>query len=165
MAKSKLINAAHPCPKCGYDLSGCDHANCPECGLVIDSAEFRALCKTRSRRWIIRMLVFLNYAAALYLPHGWLLFESRPWNDYHWFWLKLWPILPGLLPWLAITQLLGHRPNGGITFPIMGLVTLMLLIGSVWLGLRRVWLYWVSLTLVIIFGIWSGLVSRSLYLW
>ena len=33
-----------------------------------------------------------------YAPYLWLITTSYPWDSYRWTWIKLWPVLPGLLP-------------------------------------------------------------------
>ena len=46
------------------------------------------------RHWLA--IAFLVVAFILYAPHGWLLFADYQWNEHHWLWMRLWPILPGL---------------------------------------------------------------------
>ena len=40
--------------------------------------------------------------ACLYLPYAWLLKDGPPWRDYRWYWIKMWPILPGLTGGLVL---------------------------------------------------------------
>jgi hypothetical protein len=47
----------------------------------------------RSRPWAVSYLVTL---ACLYLPFAWVL-GAYPWDSYRWHWIKLWPVLPGLV--------------------------------------------------------------------
>jgi hypothetical protein len=70
-------------------------------------------------------------SASLYGPFSWLLLVGNCTEPYRRQWLNLWPILPGLVP-----GALGFHPHGWIEFPVMGLVTLGLLIGLTWLGCR-----------------------------
>lgn len=68
-------------------------------------------------------------AACLYLPFSWLLLEENNWSEYRLFWLKLWTILPGLIPGAFL-----FHPNDVAEFITMGLTTLLLLVGLTWLG-------------------------------
>ncbi len=63
-------------------------------------------------------------AACLCLPFSWLLVEENNWSDDRLFWLKLWPILPGMIP----GSLLFH-PHDAAEFMAMGVTTLLLLVG------------------------------------
>jgi hypothetical protein len=47
----------------------------------------------RSRHWAVPYFVTL---ACLYLPFLWVLWDY-PWDSYRWTWVKLWPVLPGLV--------------------------------------------------------------------
>ncbi|MFO0892585.1 MAG: hypothetical protein U0790_26015 [Isosphaeraceae bacterium] len=47
----------------------------------------------RSRRWAVPYFVTLG---CLYLPFAWVIW-GYPWDDYRWHWIKLWPVLPGLV--------------------------------------------------------------------
>lgn len=59
-------------------------------------------------------------AASLYLPFSWLLVTETDWHAYQRSWIKLWPILPGLMPGALLFQLrqdvrrciLRFRPEG-----------------------------------------------------
>jgi hypothetical protein len=44
-------------------------------------------------------------AASLYLPFSWLLVTETDWHAYQRSWIKLWPILPGLMPGALLFQL------------------------------------------------------------
>lgn len=68
---------------------------------------------------------------SLYGPFGWILTVGEPWSDYRWFWLKRWPVLPGILP---SAWLLHGRER--LELLAMGLVTTLLMIGLTWLGSR-----------------------------
>lgn len=37
-------------------------------------------------------------AFGAYVPYVWLILAERPWSDDRLSWIRLWPILPGLLP-------------------------------------------------------------------
>ena len=68
-------------------------------------------------------------AACLYLPFSWLLVTEGKWSDYQLSWLKLWPILPGILPGAFL-----FHPHDVAEFTTMGVATLLLLVGLTWLG-------------------------------
>lgn len=82
----------------------------------------------RSRRKGVALALV---SASLYGPFGWLLLVGNCSDSYRWQWLNLWPILPGIVP-----GALGFHPHDWIEFPVMGLVTLGLLIGLTRLGCR-----------------------------
>src|SRR4051812_46441592 len=52
-----------------------------------------SLLTGRTRPWAVPYLVTL---ACLYLPFAWVL-GDYPWDSYRWQWVKLWPVLPGLV--------------------------------------------------------------------
>jgi len=94
MAAAPQSSADRTCPKCGYALKGLSSAVCPECGVECTPAlALRAQRRARRRRWLI---AFLVVAIIMYAPHAWLLFIDHPWDEHHWLWMRLWPILPGL---------------------------------------------------------------------
>ena len=33
----------------------------------------------------------------LYAPYAWLVLIDYPWDSYRWQWIKMWPVLPGIL--------------------------------------------------------------------
>lgn len=47
----------------------------------------------RARAWAVPYFASL---ASLYLPFVWVL-GGYPWDGYRWSWIKLWPVLPGLI--------------------------------------------------------------------
>jgi hypothetical protein len=40
--------------------------------------------------------------ACVYLPYAWLVTDDWPWGDYRWTWVKMWPVLPGLVAGIAL---------------------------------------------------------------
>ena len=40
--------------------------------------------------------------ACIYLPYAWLITDGYPWRDYRLAWIKMWPVLPGILAGLAV---------------------------------------------------------------
>ncbi len=65
----------------------------------------------------------------LYAPFSWVLWINYP--RISWFWLRLWPILPGFVP-----GMLSSYPDRILMFPTMGLAALVLLVALTWLGAR-----------------------------
>src|SRR5262249_14186004 len=47
----------------------------------------------RSHHWAVPYFVTLS---CLYLPFAWVIWDY-PWDDCGWHWVKLWPVLPGLV--------------------------------------------------------------------
>ena len=91
--------------------------------------------------WRRMATAFAVSAACLWLPFSWLIFINYPWNNYHLYWLKLWPILPGLIPVGLPAHMMNMHPAQSLGFIAMGITTLLLLIGFTWLGSRGwIWL-------------------------
>ncbi len=57
---------------------------------------------------------------SLYAPYSWLLLIDHPWDSYRWHWIRMWPVLPGLLVH-AIPAV--HRQPERVAYLAMGLVT------------------------------------------
>ena len=72
--------------------------------------------KTWTDRPSKRLLLLL---ACLYLPYAWLVWIDDPWGAYRWFWVRMWPILPGLLVH-AIPEV--HRAPDAVGFLIMAVI-------------------------------------------
>jgi hypothetical protein len=110
------------------------------------------------RRWLA---AFLTAIAVLYAPFGWLLVIDYPWDHYHFYWLKMWCILPGLLAGLPFH----NHDEPLVEFCIMGVATLVLiglltLMGSA----SRAWLVAES-TVGLIFAIGTSAVAYRLFYW
>ncbi len=56
----------------------------------------------------------------LYAPYSWLVLIDVPWDGYRWHWIKMWPVLPGILAHASQTI---HLLPDWIGFLIMGVVT------------------------------------------
>lgn len=56
----------------------------------------------------------------LYAPYSWLVLMNYPWNGYRWHWVKMWPVLPGIL--VHVNQTIHLLPDW-IGYLIMGVVT------------------------------------------
>lgn len=72
----------------------------------------------RSRSWAGPYLVAV---ACLYLPFAWVIL-AYPWDDYRWHWIKLWPILPGLVGGMFF------HPRDTLMAPVAGTVAILLVI-------------------------------------
>lgn len=149
------------CPKCGYALKGLTSAICPECGIEF-TPELVRRAERRARRW--RWLrAFLIVAFIMYAPHAWLLFIDYPWSDYHWDWLRMWPILPGL-PATILTRLyLSRDLPDWVEFAHMGALAAIVLVACTWIASRNRWALIIVIVLLAPLSIWLGLASHALF--
>lgn len=97
-------------------------------------------------------------AACLYLPFSWLLVTENNWSDYRLFWLKLWPILPGLIPGAFL-----FHPHDVAEFTTMGVTTLLLLVGLTWLGSLGWKRLLAAAVIALLISIPSSMVAHSFY--
>lgn len=67
---------------------------------------------------------------AVYLPYAWLLWIDYPWNSYRWSWIKIWPLLPGIVG----SAFLGR---GFVGFTLTGLFWLAVIFGVTRLWVRQ----------------------------
>jgi hypothetical protein len=70
-----------------------------------------------------------------YAPYAWLLLMAYPWNAYRWHWIKMWPVMPGLL--VHASQTIHSQPDW-VGYLAMGGVT-SVIITSIILLVRRNW--------------------------
>src|SRR5947208_10240474 len=54
--------------------------------------------------------------ACVYLPYAWLVLDGERWHDYRMSWIKMWPILPGLLAGALVIP----RGSNAVEFAAMG---------------------------------------------
>lgn len=66
--------------------------------------------------------------ACVYAPYSWLLVVDLPWNSYQIYWMKLWPVLPGLLVSVLIPGL--HQQPEEFEFSVMGAVSALVFAGA-----------------------------------
>jgi hypothetical protein len=153
--------ADRTCPKCGFALKGLTTAICPECGVEFTPALLeRARRRQRRRRWLISLAIM---AFAMYAPFSWLVWTGYPWGDYHWQWLRMWPILPGLPATILLRAFV--RPD----WPQwaeeigMGVLTALLLLLFTWVGTRG--RRWLIITAIIVFALscYNGWVGYALF--
>ena len=57
--------------------------------------------------------------ACLYLPYAWLVLGGWPWHDYRVSWIKMWPILPGIMAGILTIP---HGSNA-VQYAAMGAMT------------------------------------------
>jgi hypothetical protein len=102
----------------------------PLCGAAILASGWWHWADTaRGRTLVLRRLP--HVALCLYLPFVWLVLMDYPWNDYHVYWLRFWPILPGIIPGMYF-----FHPHDALEFATMGAVTFGLLAFLTWLATR-----------------------------
>ena len=73
--------------------------------------------------------------ACLYAPYAWLVLIDHPWDSYRWHWIKMWPVLPGILVHASQTihllpDWIGYLIMGAVTCGIVALVTILAARGS-----------------------------------
>ena len=126
--------------------------------LVLACVAIRCLLDspTGSRSWARSYLVTI---ACLYLPFGWLVVQDYPWDSYRWYWIKMWPILPGLCP--AILCLSRYRSAMEFALPIF---TALLIALFAWLGSFGRWALAGSSTIVLILSIFMSWASYQVFL-
>lgn len=71
----------------------------------------------RSRPWVVPYFITL---ACLYLPFAWVIWDY-PWDGYRWYWVKLWPVLPGLVAGMFV------HPHDSAVALISGAVAVLLM--------------------------------------
>lgn len=98
-------------------------------------------------------------ALCLYLPFSWVVLIDCPWSDCQSHWVRLWPVLPGLVP----GALLFH-PQDVAEFTTMGLTTVVLLIGLTWLGTRGRYGLIAATMIALIVSVPSAIIGYALYL-
>ena len=59
--------------------------------------------------------------ACIYLPYAWLVADGFPWRDYRLQWIKMWPVLPGLMMALVV----GPQASNAAHFVAMGAMTVL----------------------------------------
>lgn len=85
----------------------------------------RSLCRPSGPPWAVSYLVTL---ACLYLPYTWLAVMDAPWDSYRWFWIVMWPILPGFAPGITF------HANDATKMYVMAVSTVILIALFTWLG-------------------------------
>jgi len=93
----------------------------------------------------------------LYGPFSWLLVISYPWNGYRWFWVMLWPILPGLLAGLPF------HPRQSVEFTVMGMTTMAVIGLLTYLGTKGIFGRIASAVIALAISVPTALLSFTLF--
>jgi hypothetical protein len=95
------------------------------------------------------------------MPYVWLLFEGAWSSDYYWYWLKRWPVLPGL-PSLLVARPLGME-TATLELTAITIGTLMLFAVGTLIGRRsHRWLLCVCIVYAM-YGGWMCFVTQAVY--
>jgi hypothetical protein len=90
----------------------------------------------------------------LYAPFSWVLIVRD------WTWIKMWPVLPGLVPGAFFF----HQYDDVVEFTAMGVVSLILIAGLTWLGSRGRWQLVLATIIAVLIAAPSAWIGYSLYL-
>jgi len=105
----------------GFQVVSGSVARVAELCVRLPTASMTAYFAKMSKRVFIFASLVLVYA-----PHSWLLIVRYPWDSYHIFWVKLWPVLPGLVV-VSFTEPGSWRNlTTNAFFVIVGTLTLVL---------------------------------------
>lgn len=97
-------------------------------GIVRAINDWKWFVQFRQRRHVL--CSFVVVAACLWWPFSWLILLHGQWTLHRLGWIKLWPVLPGLVAGLWFHQ------RDAVEYSVMGVATLILLAGLTWLGTR-----------------------------
>lgn len=114
------------------------------------------------KRWVVGVAMLVIYA-----PYGWLVFINYPWNSYRWQWIKMWPVLPGVVATYLTVPFLPRawRPPWTEAF-FYGLASILtvLLLTAVILGLIRVRrAFWLVVAGVSVLSCLFGLAAYAMF--
>lgn len=140
-----VLAAAESCPRCGHarrDTLGV----CPECG--VDEATARRLRRRGSprARWTRAVVGVL---VAVYAPQSWVLLMPGDWSGHRLSWIRMYPVLPGLLPAAVGRSIL--RYADAMMLVVAGIATAVLLAAGFWFASRGP--RWFVATCLVLFGI------------
>lgn len=136
----------HFCPKCRYDLTGLAANRCPECGGVFDPIALARQQSIHRPRWWVALLAVLVCAYAPFAT--WIPFQ--PIVE----WYMIWPIAPGFFFGALL------HPREPLEFIVMGLATVVILVGAWRLASRR---WWVFALVLILLTAWCSFNSWGAY--
>jgi hypothetical protein len=94
----------------------------------------------------------------LHAPFTWVVLIDYSWSSYRWSWVRLWPVLPGLLPASVL-----HRAPDWIGLTVMGLVTAGLLALTTWIGRRGPATLRITAAVVLALSIANASIAYVLY--
>ena len=148
---------AERCPRCGYERRDTAEV-CPECGLeaaIADDWRRRGGPRARRRRSIIATAILL------WAPQSWIILMPGAWHGYRLGWIKMFPILPGLLPSLLVRRF--GFDSDAVLFVTATIVTLLIAAIAIWIGSRgRGWLVLIA-TLLALYGTGTAFILHGLY--
>ncbi|MGI9014131.1 MAG: hypothetical protein ACR2GY_07770 [Phycisphaerales bacterium] len=147
-------------PVAAYSLQGHTHTACPECGLVIGSAEFEKLSrkKRRPRLWLTGICVLL----IMELPYCWVLFDDWPLSDYRMTWVKTWLGLPALLG-IWVMRRLGLDPSFQWEVVTMHAITAVAFVLLVWIASRGWIRFAIVLAGLLLYSLWNAMASYAIF--
>lgn len=160
-----LPNAGLHCPKCDYNLTGTTELFCPECGEVFNPRELRktkSWLRSRPRWWGTLVTVML----ATYLPNTWIFWINYPWGGgYRMHWVKMFPIMPILLPGAWSIQLFGLPIEidqfWGMAF--LGALCVGLIAAGYWIGRRSHFALLIVTAIMFALEVFNALGSYALF--
>ena len=148
---------ADRCPRCGYERRD-DASRCPECGLDADVAadwRRRGTPRSRWRRSIIATAILL------WGPQTWVILMPGAWHGYRLSWIKMFPILPGLLPSLLVRRF--GSDSDALMFVVATIITLLLAGTAIWIASRGLWRLIMIEALLALYGTATAFILHGLY--
>ncbi len=145
------------CPRCRFERRDAS-AVCPECGLEAAAADDwrrRGSPKARWRRSIIATAILL------WGPQTWIILMPGAWHAYRLTWIKMFPILPGLLPSLLVRRY--GSDSDVLMFAVATMMTLLLAGVAIWVGSRGLWRLILIEVLLALYGTATAFILHGLY--
>lgn len=93
----------------------------------------------------------------LYAPYAWLLTIDYLWSSYRWSWIRMWPVLPGLLPASWVT-------NAEPARWVLAIASVVALVGLMtWLAIRGGRAFYIAIGLLLPASILASFVLYQLF--
>ena len=95
----------------------------------------KALAPRMPIRWAAGVALLLVYA-----PYSWLVIIDHPWNAELWHWIKMWPVLPGVVTVFLSVPVLPRSwrpPWTEVSFYLSASLLTVLILAAVAMGLNR----------------------------
>jgi len=108
------------------------------------------------RRTRNAILVLLPCA---YLPYVWLLLMNYPWNSYRWSWIKMWPVLPGLVPRLFWF----HQYSNVVASTSMAVATFLFMTAAILIARRGKWSLVCTAAIVLILSVLNAYIAYGVF--
>jgi hypothetical protein len=99
--------------------------------------------------------------ACLYAPYSWLVLIDHPWDTYRWHWIKLWPVLPGLLVHAVPVV---HRQPDWLSYLAMGGVTALIIAPTILSSGRSRRAALITAAVVVLLSSANGWIAYQLFL-